>query len=264
MAPITSTGNPAVKAARKLVRRHGRDRANAFLVEGPQAVREALDHLERLFVTEDGRRGTADFGAAAEDRRVDVLDVTDAVLASLADTVTPQGLVGIATLPDYDLDAVCHGASLIVILWEVADPGNAGTLVRTCDAAGADAVVLTTGSVDIRNPKAVRASVGSLFHLPVVDGAPGQLVGDPWPQARDRPTPASRRADQRPVASHLVVIHITVRGRPRQPHPARGDVECQPAGWLPGDDRFHERAGREFAVANRTHALADDPRPSSG
>jgi hypothetical protein len=104
MGVITSTGNPAVKAARKLARRPRRDQARAFLVEGPQAVREALDHLERLFVTAEGRHRAADLVASAQARNVDILAVTDTVLASIADTVTPQGLVGVASLPDPDLD----------------------------------------------------------------------------------------------------------------------------------------------------------------
>ena len=169
MVVITSPANPAVKAARKLARRHGRARAgDAFLVEGPQALAEALPFLQRLFYVAQAAERSGELIAAAEQRGVQTLRVSDEVLAELTDTVTPQGLVGVAVLPEPDLEAVVGDAGLLVVLHQVRDPGNAGTALRNADAAGADGVVLTRGSVDPRNPKAVRASTGSLFHLPVV------------------------------------------------------------------------------------------------
>lgn len=168
MTVITSSANPAVKAARKLARRHGRARAgDAFLVEGPQAVAEAVPFLQQLFVAPE--HGRDDIVAAAQSRGVEIVRVTPQVLADIATTVTPQPLVGIATLASPALDAVVGGARLLLILDQARDPGNTGTALRTADAAGADGVILSRGSVDPRNPKAVRSSAGSLFHLPVVD-----------------------------------------------------------------------------------------------
>lgn len=173
MAVVTSVDNSAVKAARKLARRQGRDRAGAFLVEG-RSVEEALGHLVRLFVTE------AASGSALVERAraagADVVTVSDRVLASLADTVTPQGLVGVAELPPAHLPEALAGAQLVVVCWQIGDPGNLGALVRSADAAGADAVVCTDGSVDPYNAKAVRASAGSLFHLPVATAAPDAVI----------------------------------------------------------------------------------------
>jgi RNA methyltransferase, TrmH family len=104
---------------------------------------------------------------------VPVVPVAGSVLAAMAGTVTPQGVLGVASLVDVPLERALAGAPrLVAVLEQVADPGNAGTVVRTADAAGADAVVLTQGAVDPHNGKAVRASAGSLFHLPVVSGAP--------------------------------------------------------------------------------------------
>jgi RNA methyltransferase, TrmH family len=167
-ATVTSASNPAVKAARKLARGSGR-RGEGLLVEGPQAVREGVAHLERLFVTAEGAAAHPDLVAGAAERGAQVVAVSPDVLASLAGTVTPQGIVGVARLPGADLDAALRAARLVVVCWEVRDPGNAGTIIRTADAAGADAVVLTGDSVDPRNPKAVRATAGSLFHLPVAE-----------------------------------------------------------------------------------------------
>ena len=141
-----------------------------FVVEGPQAVREALagPGLLELFF-EAGRHD--DLVAAARRRGVPITEVSAPVLAAMADTVTPQGPIGIAELLDVPL-ADLHATRLVAVLDAVNDPGNAGTVLRTADAAGADAVVLTEGSVDPHNPKCVRATAGSLWHLPVVSGPP--------------------------------------------------------------------------------------------
>lgn len=136
-----------------------------FVVEGPQAVREALAEgvLQELYALDlDDPLATS-----ARAQGVEVVHVDAKVLDALAETVTPQGVVGVAPLLDASLDRV-SGARLVVVLHEVNDPGNAGTVIRAADAAGADAVVLTHGSVDPHNGKCVRATAGSLFHLPVV------------------------------------------------------------------------------------------------
>lgn len=167
MTIVTSTANAGIKAARRLARRRGRDEGDRFLVEGP-AVDEAYDILERLYVTGDAHAAVASRAAAAG---VEVVVVDEAVMSALSDTVTAQGVVGVARSARPSLvglfDQLPTGRVLVAD--GVADPGNAGTLVRTADAAGFDGVVFTTGSVDPRHPKVVRASVGSLFHLPVVD-----------------------------------------------------------------------------------------------
>ncbi|HOB04968.1 MAG TPA: RNA methyltransferase [Propionibacteriaceae bacterium] len=148
--------------------RRGRDDSAQLLAEGPQAVREALTAglIRTLFVTE-----------AAADRHQDLLGgdrvllVDEAQLASLTDTVTPQGMVAVCDQPRATLDDVLAASPrLVVICAEVRDPGNAGTVIRCADAFGADAVILTHGSVELANPKTVRASVGSVFHLPIVTG----------------------------------------------------------------------------------------------
>lgn len=168
MARITSTANPVVRAARRLARSPGDRRSGTFVVEGPQAVRAAAGALDRLFVTDSAAGQRADLVRAARDGGAEIVQVSDAVLAVIATTVSPQGLVGVARLPFPPLDEALAGATLVVVLVGVADPGNVGTIVRSADAAGADAVLLTSGSADPRNPKAVRASAGSIFSLPVV------------------------------------------------------------------------------------------------
>jgi TrmH family RNA methyltransferase len=109
--------------------------------------------------------------AKAADAGVEVQVVSGEVMTELAQTVTPQGLLAICDFVDVPLDEVVAASPrLVALLANVRDPGNAGTVLRTADAAGADAVVFADASVDPYNGKCVRASAGSLFHLPVVAG----------------------------------------------------------------------------------------------
>ncbi|HEX3789991.1 MAG TPA: RNA methyltransferase [Pseudonocardiaceae bacterium] len=166
---------PRVVAARRLTRRDGRADAGRFLVEGAQAVREALawsaagsGRVHELFVTANAAERNGDLLTAATDASVPVSEITDRAAASISETVTPQGIVVVCDLVDRPPADVLAGAPmLVVVLVGVADPGNAGTVLRVADAAGADAVLLAGDTVDPHNGKCVRASVGSLFHLPI-------------------------------------------------------------------------------------------------
>ncbi|MBW0093755.1 RNA methyltransferase [Pseudonocardia sp. KRD-184] len=158
--------SPRVVAARKLLRRAGRDRAGRFLVEGAQAVREALDAgaVHELFVTDAAAARHPEL--LARTARVTVVD--DRAADSLSDTVTPQGLVAVCDLLDVPVAEALRGTPrLVAVCAGIADPGNAGTVIRVADAAGADAVLLAGDTVDPHNGKAVRASTGSVFHLPL-------------------------------------------------------------------------------------------------
>ena len=164
---ISSVKNPKVVAAARLHKRALREDDRAFLVEGAQGVREALaEHppaLRSLFVTDE----LHELAVRAREVGVEVVHADDTVLTRLTSTVTPQGVVGVASFLDVGLDALPTGGC-VSVLHEVRDPGNAGTIVRSADAAGTDGVVFTASSVDVYNPKTVRASAGSIFHLPVV------------------------------------------------------------------------------------------------
>jgi TrmH family RNA methyltransferase len=163
---------PRVVAARRLQRRRDRDATGRFLAEGPQAVREALQVpgcVLELFCTGEALTRHAELIEAAGDR---ASLVTDEALAALAETVQPQGLVAVCGRLDVELATALAGPPrLIAICAEIRDPGNAGTVLRTADAAGAAAVVFAGEAVDPYNGKAVRASAGSLFHLGVVRSA---------------------------------------------------------------------------------------------
>jgi TrmH family RNA methyltransferase len=174
-----SVRNARVKEARKLSRRSVRAERRLFLADGPRAVQGALSAgcLVELFASPAAVEAYAALIAEAD--RVSVVD--DRALASLSDSVSPSGVVAVCSFLDVPLtsamDTVRDGAGLLAICADVRDPGNAGTLLRTADAMGADVVVLAGHSVDAYNPKTVRASVGSLFHLPVsVESDPSLAV----------------------------------------------------------------------------------------
>ncbi|MFD9968196.1 TrmH family RNA methyltransferase [Streptomyces sp. NPDC059011] len=178
---LISPRSPRVVAARRLAKRNFRSKERLFLAEGPQAVREAVAHrggdglptLVELFTTVEAAERHADIVDAARAAGARVHHASDTVLAEVSQTVTPQGLVGVCRFLDSPFeDILAARPRLVAVLAHVRDPGNAGTVLRCADAAGADAVVLTDASVDLYNPKSVRASVGSLFHLPVAVGIP--------------------------------------------------------------------------------------------
>src|SRR5579875_1716117 len=189
----TSVRSPRLKAARRLTKRAFRERARAFLAEGPQAVSEALAcgaPVTELFVTAEARARHGDLVTGLARAGAPVHTVSGEVMSDLAQTVTPQGLLAVCGFVDVPLErAVPRPGTgsgndrggpgiagtrppLVAILANVRDPGNAGTVLRTADAAGAQAVIFSDASVEPYNGKCVRASAGSIFHLPLVVGVP--------------------------------------------------------------------------------------------
>jgi RNA methyltransferase, TrmH family len=168
--PLTA-GNSRVKDARKLSRRSVRTERRLFLADGPKAVEGALSA-----VSATGEACVVEVFATSQalERHADLLDgtevtlVDDRAIAGLSDSVSPAGLVAVCRFVDVPLRDLLHTSSPpLVVCADVRDPGNAGTIIRTADAVGAGGVVLTGQSVDLYNPKTVRASVGSVFHLPL-------------------------------------------------------------------------------------------------
>jgi TrmH family RNA methyltransferase len=177
---ITSTRNRTVAAAARLKKRGIREQRRRFLVEGAQASSEALEAeaLESLFHTSDAGGRVPEVIRVARQAEIPVSEVSPQVMAHLTSTVTPQGLVGEARFVDVPVDRIPMESGIVPVLCSVRDPGNAGTILRSADAAGAAGVVFTTASVDVYNGKTVRASAGSLFHLPVArELSPEEAVG---------------------------------------------------------------------------------------
>lgn len=160
-----------VKRLRQLVERSSaRHREGAFVLDGPTLLAEALDAgaaLECVFVAPAA--GSLPVVARAVAAGVPVYDLAPGVLERVAGTVAPQPVLALARTVDRPL-ADLAGATLVVVCVDVRDPGNLGTVLRTAEAAGVGGVVCTRGTVDVYNPKCVRASAGSLFHARVVAG----------------------------------------------------------------------------------------------
>jgi len=174
---LTNVGSDRVRSVRALGRRAVRQREGLFLVEGPQAVREVVAHrpdaVQDLYVEALAATRQAAVLDGARAAGLSIREVSHEVLAAMSDAVVPQGLLAVCRPVDVPLDAVLDARpGFVVILANVRDPGNAGTVIRGADAAGAGAVLLSDSSVDIYNPKVVRSTVGSLFHLPIVTGVP--------------------------------------------------------------------------------------------
>ncbi|MDO4901114.1 RNA methyltransferase [Actinomyces sp.] len=166
-----------------LARRSARNKHHRFLAEGPQGVREAVrhaaGHVLDVYFTEESARAHVDIADAAAAAGLYTHLVTPEVMSAMS--TDAQGVLAVvstdavAASPETGIGgggtkAALSGARLVAVLTEAQDPGNAGTIIRAADAAGADAVVLVKGSVDPTNPKVVRATAGSLFHLPVLVG----------------------------------------------------------------------------------------------
>ena len=160
-----------LREARRLLRRKDRQLARRFLTEGRQATSEALrrpDTVIELIVADDCVGRHSDLLDIASNAGIRVAIAPARAVAELAATVTPQGVIAVCQMIDVPLDeALAGNPRLVVLCDQVRDPGNVGTVIRCADAFGADAVLISRDSVDVYNAKAVRATTGSLFHLPL-------------------------------------------------------------------------------------------------
>lgn len=175
---ITSLRNPHVQAARKLHKRGVRDARREFLVEGANGVGQALHSaapLTMVFV-EGEEDPFPEHTRQARARGVPVLSVSEPAIRAISSTTTPSGIVAVSRFVDRDPVALLRESlSLVVVLAGVRDPGNAGTILRSSAAAGVDAVFLGESTVDVYNPKLVRATAGAVFDLQI-----SRNVEIPW------------------------------------------------------------------------------------
>lgn len=165
-----SERNPRVVSAVKLHRAAHRRKTGQFLAEGANSVAAALDtgRMQELFYSATAAARDTELVAGAAASGVRTTLVSDRAAQQLGETVTAPGLVAVCALVDVPLaEILATGPRMLAVPVEIAEPGNAGTLIRVADAVGADGVVLAGDTVDPHNGKCVRASAGSLFHLPI-------------------------------------------------------------------------------------------------
>ena len=170
---ITSLHSPHIAEVKALLGARGvkeRRERGAFVVEGLQNIRELLriapQDVRQIFLTEEGRQrlSTTDLSS------FDVIEVSDQVMAAMTDTVTPQGVLAVSAIRTRSFEEWLHDNKSknplrIAFFWQIQDPGNAGTVIRTADAFGFDAIVFSDNSVDAFAPKVVRSTAGSLWHV---------------------------------------------------------------------------------------------------
>ncbi|TWE02615.1 TrmH family RNA methyltransferase [Neobacillus bataviensis] len=164
MKYIESVNNPKVKQWKKLLTKKERDKSGTFIVEGFHLVEEALKQgeqvLEIIVSDKVGLPPRWDAGSTP------VTSVTEEISTSLSETEAPQGIYAVCRQSNQEV----QDAKTMLLIDAVQDPGNLGTMIRTADAAGIDAVVVGRGSVDIYNSKVLRSAQGSHFHLPIIRG----------------------------------------------------------------------------------------------
>lgn len=169
---VESTKNPFVREALRIREKRARYRHGAFVVEGPNLVSAALEdtdrsRIKRVFVTRRFMDRGSDLMRRIEESRTEVVEVTEYVLGKLSAAESPQGITAIASYVPPALDSISL-EGITVVSDGIQDPGNLGTIIRTADFFGCDAVVLLEGTCDAFSPKTLRATAGSIFQVPVV------------------------------------------------------------------------------------------------
>lgn len=172
---ITSSANPTIKAVLNIKRRKSSDDRALFLIEGPHLLEMALHAdvlIREVFFTESFNRKEEGqlLLEQLKKNRDSLYEVTDSILHKLTETEAPQGIVAVAEYRQPSLKELRLGSNpLLVVADGIQDPGNLGAMIRTADAAGADAVIILPGTCDVTLQKTIRATAGSLFHIPVAE-----------------------------------------------------------------------------------------------
>jgi len=173
MIMITSSKNQILKIVKSLKMKKSRDINKMFFIEGTRFFNEALAaerEIINIFLSETFSKSTA-AAEIKEDVRLKntlIYVVTDEIFKSLSDTENPQGILAVLeTFQNKDND-ILKNAEFIIVLDSLQDPGNVGTIIRTADAAGVDALILSKNCADIFNPKVLRSTMGSVFHVPIL------------------------------------------------------------------------------------------------
>ncbi len=167
MLKITSSSNNMYKELKKIAQSSSqRRKMNIYIVEGITIVQEAImssQSILRLVVNDQGLDKLQKLDPPSN---IEVIILSDSLFNSVSDTVNSQGIIALVNIKEYDLDCINFKRALIID--QLQDPGNLGTLIRSADAFNFDLVISLKGSCDIYNPKTVRSTMGSLFHIPIV------------------------------------------------------------------------------------------------
>lgn len=171
MECITSSQNPYIKEIKCLKERKHRENKNKFFIEGIRFVEEALCEdgmIDEIFISDQltGNKGGKEILDKVYERNYKPLVVSDKLFKEISDTRTPQGILATIKAKQYSMDDIITDDNFLIILESIQDPGNLGTIIRTADAVGATGIILSKGCVDLYNPKVLRSTMGSIFHIP--------------------------------------------------------------------------------------------------
>ncbi|MEG1416231.1 MAG: RNA methyltransferase [Clostridium sp.] len=163
---MISKDNKLVKKAQKLKQKKYRESENLFIAEGIRFVECAIENNSLEYILYSSKLYSTSGYERVLDSGLDTYEIEESVLESICDTVNPQGVIGVCRKSLYEVEDAL--GNLVAIIDGVQDPGNMGTIIRTCDAAGVSGIVILKGTVDIYNPKVLRSTMGSIFHMPIV------------------------------------------------------------------------------------------------
>ncbi len=216
---IESLHSPHIARVKALLGSRGkkeRRETGLFVAEGLQFLREAsssgsIPSIDTLYLTQSGREKVSSHGLVID--HLNIVDVSDGVMREMGETVTPQGILALCKSPNRSIAGVSlNSNSRFIYLNEIQDPGNAGTIIRTADATGFSGVITSENSVDIYSPKVVRASAGSLWHLPIYEKVDLAAVLSRW--------------------STIAVFALAANG-----HESLMDLDCSgPSIWIFGNE----------------------------
>ena len=170
---ISSAQNPIIKEIKALKEKKYRDRKGLYFIEGIRFIEEALKEKElinKVLVSEkitEVKGGSEILKQLEEADSRNVYTVPDKLYLEVTDTENPQGILAVMSKKSVGIESVYDDKNFFVVLDSIQDPGNMGTIIRTADAAGATAVIVSKGCVDVYNPKVLRSTMGSIFHIPI-------------------------------------------------------------------------------------------------
>lgn len=178
MPTFLGAHNARIDAARDLLTKKGRAQQNRFSFEGATLLQEAHEagvRIEALYLTKSASENLALLAQQLEDAGTDVFVVEERAMKRISDVRTPSGILAVAPIVLREPERILDGAGTVLLLADVSDPGNAGTLLRTAEAFGAAGVIVGSLGVEPYNPKVVRAAMGALFRVPLALADPDGL-----------------------------------------------------------------------------------------
>lgn len=176
MVTIESRENNLYKETKKLRERKARNKSSKYIIEGYRLIQEAFIAslpIEYIMVSEDSKEKTSQYLGKFIDKNTKIYGLKKELFKEICSTEQPQGIIAVAKMKVVDLD---YNGNFYLLCDKVQDPGNLGTIIRTAHAAGVDGVILTKGTVDLYNDKTIRATMGSMFHIPIIFDDEGNSI----------------------------------------------------------------------------------------